>query len=250
MLGAEVYLKGRYWEVDLLRGIGITMMVVSNFVTDLWLFLGYAEHRTFWFSFAVATASIFVFTSGLSFWISYSRTVKRNPRPYRKYFRRFLKLFGLGMLITLVTFLLPGEMTIHFGILHFLGVATLLAVPFYRFGRKNVFWVFFFLFGHLLVNGLHDGLWLLPLGITPENYFAPDYFPIFPWFGVYLMGMVAGSVFYPGGTRKMHLSLPQSPVVHFITFAGRHTLVISPLPQPVLVGLLRLVHGPLPGIPL
>ncbi|CAD5244144.1 heparan-alpha-glucosaminide N-acetyltransferase [Thermococcus camini] len=250
MLGAEVYLKGRYWEVDLLRGIGIMMMVVSNFVTDLWLFLNYSGHRTFWFSFAIATASIFVFTSGLSFRISYSRAVKRNPQPYRKYFRRFLKLFGLGMLITLVTSILPGEMTIHFGILHFLGVATLLAVPFYRFGRKNVFWAFFFLFGHLLVRNLHDGLWLLPLGITPENYFAPDYFPIFPWFGVHLLGMAAGSVFYPGGTRKMHLSLPQSPAIHFITFAGRHTLAIYLLHQPVLVGLLRLIHGPISGLPI
>ncbi len=45
MFGFEVYLRGRYWEVDLLRGVGITMMVVSNFVTDLWLFLGYNEHH-------------------------------------------------------------------------------------------------------------------------------------------------------------------------------------------------------------
>ncbi|NJE03074.1 heparan-alpha-glucosaminide N-acetyltransferase [Thermococcus sp. MV11] len=250
MLGAEVYLKGRYWEVDLLRGIGITMMVVSNFVTDLWLFLNYSGHRTFWFAFAVTTASIFVFTSGLSFWISYSRAIKRNPQPYRKYFRRFIKLFGLGMLITLITSLLPGRMTIHFGILHFLGVATLLAIPFHRFGRKNLFWAFFFLLSYSLVRNLHDGLFLLPLGITPEDYFAPDYFPIFPWFGVYLLGMTAGSVFYPTGERKVRLPTPENPLVHLVTFAGRHTLAIYLLHQPVLVALLRLIHGPIPGLPI
>ncbi|ASJ09125.1 hypothetical protein A3L11_07735 [Thermococcus siculi] len=249
MFGSGVYLRGRYWEVDLLRGIGITMMVASNFVTDLWLFLGYTGHYLFWRLFAIATASIFIFTSGLSLWISYSRTVKRNPRPYGKYFRRFLKLFGLGMLITAVTYLLPGQMTIHFGILHFLGLATLLAIPFHRFGKWNFLWAIFFLLAYLPLKNLHDGLLLLPLGITPEGYFTPDYFPVFPWFGVYLLGMTAGSVFYPDGSRRQDIDLPTNPLVNFIAFAGRHTLLIYLVHQPILVGLLRLIYGPLPGLP-
>lgn len=249
MLGAEVYERGRYWEIDLLRGVGITMMVVSNFVTDLQLFLGYREHRMFWLLFAIATATIFVFTSGLSFWVSYSRTLKRSSSPYPKYFRRFLKLFGLGVLITLITSLLPGRMTIHFGILHFLGAAALLGIPFYRFGRANIIWALFFLLGYFLVRNIHDGVFLLPLGIMPEDYFAPDYFPIFPWFGVYLLGMAVGSVFYPKGARKRPLSLPQSPLVHFLAFMGRHTLKVYLIHQPIFVGLLRIIYGPIPGLP-
>ena len=249
MLGSEIYSGGRYLEVDFLRGVGILMMVVSNFVTDLQLFLNYSGHQAFWWLFARTTAFIFVFVSGLSFWISYSRAVKKNLRPYGKYFRRFLKLFGLGMLITAVTYFFLEGMTIHFGVLHFLGLASLLAIPFYRFGKLNIFWAAFFFAGSLVVKNLHDGLLLLPLGIAPENYAAPDYFPVFPWFGVYLLGLTAGAVFYPGGRRKGEIKLPARGSVYFVAFAGRHTLTIYLIHQPVLVGLLRLIHGPLPGLP-
>jgi uncharacterized membrane protein len=249
MFDSEVYLRGRYLEVDLLRGIGISMMVVSNFVTDLQLFLDYSGHQTFWWLFARATAFIFVFVSGLSFRISYSRTVKKTSKPYRKYFMRFLRLFGLGMLITVVTYLFLEGMTVHFGILHFLGVATLLAIPFHRFGKWNFLCALFFLLACVPLGGFHDGLLLLPLGIIPENYFTPDYFPIFPWFGVYLLGMTVGSIFYPDGSRKTTFSLPANPPVYFIAFTGRHTLLIYLAHQPILVGLLRLIYGPLPGIP-
>ncbi|WP_367883500.1 heparan-alpha-glucosaminide N-acetyltransferase domain-containing protein [Thermococcus peptonophilus] len=59
-----------------------------------------------------------------------------------------------------------------------------------------------------------------------------------------------GSFFYPNGTRKRHLPpLPQSPAVHFLTFMGRHTLKVYLIHQPIFVGLLRLLYGPIPGLP-
>jgi uncharacterized membrane protein len=151
------------------------------------------------------------------------------------------------MLITAITYSLG--MTIHFGVLHLLGTATLLGVLFYRFGRFNALWAAFFILGYLVIRNFHDGVWLLPVGIMPENYVAPDYFPIFPWFGVFLLGMSLGSFLYPNGRRKKEMALPSNPLIHFLAFAGRHTLFIYLIHQPILVGLLRLIHGPLPGIP-
>lgn len=248
MIGASIYRGGRFWEIDFLRGVGISMMVISNFVTDLQLFIGYSGHRLFWLLFAVATASIFVFASGISFWISYSRTIKRTSSPYPKYLKRFLKLFGLGVVITLVTYFLLEDMTIYFGILHFLGTASLLAVPFYRFKRLNFLWALLFIAGSVVVNQIHGPLWLLPTGITPAEFHSPDYFPLFPWFGVYLLGLAAGSVFYPDGRRKWELPLPSGVLLSTICLAGRNTLKIYLLHQPILVGLLMLIYGPLPGI--
>ena len=29
---------------------------------------------------------------------------------------------------------------------------------------------------------------LIPIGLYPESYFSADYYPLFPWFGYYLIG--------------------------------------------------------------
>ena len=77
-----------------------------------------------------------------------------------------------------------------------------------------------------------------------------DYFPIFPWFGLYLIGMSMGSIFYPGGKRKGELKPPHIPVVPVICFAGRHSLLIYLIHQPIIVGILLLIYGYLPGLPI
>ena len=251
MFGSQIYSSGRFWEVDFVRGIGILMMIISNFVTDLQYFLNYSEHQMFWLVFARMTAFIFVFVSGISFWISYSRSIKKNPRPYKKYLRRFAKLFGLGVLITITTKVFLSSGTIYFGILHFLGVASLLAIPFYRFREKNIFFGVFFLLGSLIVSRITvNSLFLLPIGITPSKFFTLDYFPIFPWFGVYLLGMTIGSLLYPDGMRRINLNFPKILPVKFICWAGRHTLKIYIIHQPILVGLLLLIYGSLPNLTL
>jgi len=251
MFGSQIYSSGRFWEVDFVRGIGILMMIISNFVTDLQYFLNYSEHQMFWLVFARMTAFIFVFVSGVSFWISYSRSIKKNPRPYKKYLRRFAKLFGLGVLITITTKVLLSSGIIYFGILHFLGVASLLAIPFYRFREKNIFFGVFFLLGSLIISKIHlNTMALLPIGITPSEFFTLDYFPVFPWFGVYLLGMTIGSLLYPDGMRRINLNFPKILPVKFICWAGRHTLKIYIIHQPILVGLLLLIYGSLPNLTL
>ncbi len=248
MLNYGIYNWNRYWEVDLLRGIGIIMMILSNAVTDFQFFLGYSDHWLFWRAFAIATASIFIFTSGLSFWISYSRTLRRNPRPYGKYLKRALKLVGLGFLITLVTLSFPTG-TIYFGILTFLGVSTLLGMPFYRMGKKNLLISPIFLLGWFLIRNIHGPLWLLPIGMFPD-FFMLDYFPIFPWFAIYLVGMGVASTLYPGGKRKRDIRAPGFLLVPFICLAGRHSLLIYLIHQPIVVTILLLIYGQLHGLPI
>lgn len=243
MFGSEVYKDGRFWEIDLLRGTGISMMLISNFVTDLQFFLSYSGHPLFWYIFAHITAGIFVFTSGLSMWVSLSRS-----RGYKKYLIRFGKLFGIGMLITLVTELFLSEGAIYFGVLHFLGLATLLVIPFRRLGRWNFLAALPFLALAPLVSHIHGPLYLLPLGITPGGFFTLDYFPIFPWFGVYLLGFSMGAFLYPRGKRAVELPLPAFLPVELLCFLGRHTLKLYLIHQPVFVGLLLLFYGPLPGL--
>ncbi len=219
------------------------MMLVSNFVTDLQFFLGYSQFEVFWRAFAYTTAGLFVFVSGISMWIAHFRT-----GDCRKYLLRFAKLFGLGMVITAVTHFLLREGTVYFGVLHFLGVASILVVPFYRLGWKNLALVPAFFAGKLLLENIHSSnLLLLPVGITPVPFFTLDYFPIFPWFGVFLLGVSAGALAYPDGRRRVDLQL-RSRTSDVIATLGRHTLQIYLLHQPVFVGILLLATGELPNL--
>ena len=227
----------RYWEIDFLRGIGIVLMLISNFITDLQFFLGYPSN-VFWRIFAYLTASIFVFVSGLSFYVSYSKR-----KSLRRIFIRFVKLMALGILITIVTFVFLKEGTIYFGILHFLGLAWVLAVPFYRFGLYNALLALVFIVGYPFIDSIHaKTLLLLPIGITPDDFYTLDYFPIFPWFGIFLLGLSFGFVFRHRDNSPIRF--PYS----LICFLGRNSLKIYLIHQPIFVGLLFLIFGKLQNL--
>ncbi len=211
----------RYWEIDFLRGFGIILMLISNFVTDLQIFLNY-PYSLFWHAFALLTASIFVFTSGASFYVCYSRG------NIKKILKRFTKLMSLGLLITLTTATFLKVGTIYFGILHFLALAWILAIPFYRFGFFNCFFGVLFILLYPFVDSLHsDNMILLPIGITPTNFYTFDYFPIVPWFGIFLFGLTFGKVMVhrkplDNKTSMIYSFIGASPVPPAFT-AGLHT---------------------------
>ncbi|WP_456328121.1 heparan-alpha-glucosaminide N-acetyltransferase [Archaeoglobus sp.] len=225
----------RYWEIDFLRGIGIILMLISNFVTDLQIFLNY-PYSPFWQAFAMFTASIFVFTSGASFYVSYTQ-----KRSFRRILKRFAKLMSLGFLITVVTAILFREGTIYFGILHFLALAWILAIPFYRLKSLSVVSALFFILLYPLVDSVHaQTLAFLPLGITPPSFYTFDYFPIFPWFGIFLLGFKFGEAVMKSSNNNEKFKS--------ICFLGRNSLKIYLLHQPILVSIILLLFGDRSGI--
>ena len=76
--------------------------------------------------------------------------------------------------------------------------------------------------------------WLLPLGIHTPGYYSFDYFPFIPWFGVFLLGATLGRTAYTSRKSLLPWNLPQS----FVNVAGRHSLLIYILHQPVILAVL------------
>nr|WP_231288476.1 heparan-alpha-glucosaminide N-acetyltransferase [Methanococcus maripaludis] len=219
-------------------------MVISNFVTDLKYFLGYSENLLFWSIFALYVASIFIFISGVSFNISFSKKVVSNNLNYKHYFIRFLKLFAVSVLITIITsrFLTSG--TIYFGIIHFLAISGLLGIIFYRFEKINLVFAIIFLSAGLLFRGMVlETPYLLSLGIMPTNFYTLDYFPIFPWFGIYLLGMGFSEKYYKNGVSKYSFEIFKNKIFSKVCYMGQHTLFIYIIHQPILVGFLILKYG-------
>ncbi len=69
--------------------------------------------------------------------------------------------------------------------------------------------------------------------------YSVDYFPVFPWFGVFLIGIFLGNVLYPKYERRIQIpDLSRFFVVRFFCFLGRHSLTIYLLHQPILILLL------------
>jgi uncharacterized membrane protein len=246
----------RFWELDLFRGVAVVMMVLYHMLYDLSYFGGYSidVHSGFWLHFAQATAVIFMMQVGISLTLSASkaRMLGSTETRFIHFLKRGLKILSLAMAITLATYLLIGRGFIIFGVLHFIGVAIILAYPFLELRAFNLFTGVIFIIIGLYLQGLtfdFPGLFLM--GITSENFYTLDYFPLFPWFGVVLLGIFLGNSLYRGHQRRVDL-----PDLSFSFWArqcdalGRNSLLIYLVHQPALVTILSLAgitHFPWPG---
>lgn len=251
----------RFWEVDALRGVAIIMMIIFHLMWDLWFFRILPDvvlWEGFWKYFQRTTASLFIFLVGVSLTISYRRAVARGnpaqaaPKPhpapasrlpteglFGKFFLRGLRIFAIGLLISLGVWL-GGTGYIHFGVLHLIGFSVAFAYPFLRLTWPNIgLWLLFNFVGYLLLDVRVNTLWFVWLGLIPFGYAPVDFFPIFPWFGVVLLGIGVGNLFYTRQGRAIELpDLGHHLPVRILGFLGQRSLFIYVIHQPILLGIL------------
>ncbi len=247
--------KMRFWEVDLLRGIAVVMMIVFHFFYDLNYFNIYGVDIStgFWFIFPRITAGIFILLVGVSLSLSYSRAevLGRKDRMFIRLLKRGIWIFSLGMAVTVVTYLIVEERFIVFGILHFIGVSIILAYPFLKLKLKALnlgLGAAAIALGLYLQSLSFPYPWLLWLGLAPEGFYTLDYIPIFPWFGVVLWGIFLGSSLYGDYQRRFILpDLSGSALASVLCFLGRNSLLIYLIHQPLIVAALVILgEAPLP----
>lgn len=231
---------GRYWEVDLFRGVAVMMMIVFHALYDLDFFSSQDladVHSGIWPIFAKATASIFLLLVGLSLKISSARARIRGDDSFLRYLRRGVGIFSWGMAITLSTMLLLGGGFVVFGVLHLIGISIILSYPLmtrplldFVLGSAAIF------VGLLIRQFSFDSPLLLWLGFVPRYFYSVDYFPLLPWFGVVLVGIFLGNFLYPEGARRFSLPDPsaRSPLKQ-ICSVGRNSLAIYLVHQPILI---------------
>ena len=231
----------RLWEIDFLRGIAVVMMVVYHFFYDLNFFSIYKTdfHSCPFLLFLYPIGTIFLLLVGISLSLSYSRIEvdKNKKRLQMKFILRGSKIFGLGLLITLVTWIYLQDGFVLFGVLHCIGLSIIIAYPFLRFKFRNL------IIGALLVSiGIYlktltfDFSWLLWLGFRPSQFYTVDYFPILPWFGIVLIGIFFGNTLYPSNKRSFRLKDASRVIfVKFFCFLGRNSLIIYCLHQPIII---------------
>ena len=238
----------RFWEVDAIRGIAVILMIFFHLVFDLYYFGAYRGNLMSpgWQTFARSIGGTFTFLLGVSLTLRYSKLVTRlSGWPlFLKFLRRGAWIFFWGMVVTVVTRVVVGDAFVIFGILHLLGLSTILAYPFLRsrwaalIGGIVVIVLGFYIRGNVSLPP-----WLLWLAMKNGARFMVDHYPLLPWFGFALLGVFAGLTLYPRGEPRFTMpDLSRRLPVRALTFLGRHSLVIYLVHQPVLVGIL-LVAG-------
>ncbi len=237
--------QNRYMYLDILRGITLISMMLYHAMWDLVYIM---KVNIGWFRSDVASVwqqSIcwtFILLAGFCWSLG------------KKKWKRGSLVFAAGIVISLITCIFTPKQRIIFGVLTLLGTSMLLMIPLEKIIKKVPekigFPVTMFLFlltldinqGYLGFGAIH--LYELPkslydcgygmtfLGFLDRDFYSADYFPLFPWFFLF----VAGYFLYRIAERKRVLfwegfnRLKCRP----LAWLGRHSLMIYMIHQPVI----------------
>jgi uncharacterized membrane protein len=214
--------------LDIARGLAVVAMVIFHLIWDLSHF-GYIAHGIPWTpqmkAFSHVIAFSFLFIAGVSLVLA-----NRGHLRWPAFWKRFGMIAGAAALVSAGTyFVFPGAW-VFFGILHCIAAASLIALPFVFLPAPAalVAGAAFFAVPYFFSAPVFDAGWLQWLGLGKLEPMTQDFRPVFPWVGATLFGVAAALV----------VPLPQTTAKrNVLTFAGRHSLAIYLLHQPLLFGL-------------
>ncbi len=231
----------RLIEIDALRGVAILLMIAFHLMFDLQAFydLQLSEKAImFWRIIGMSAALLFFLLFGISSVFAF----KKYHHHFWKYsLKRGLVLLFFALCISLFSIFGNMMAPIYFGVLHFLALSALLVPLFIRFVKFNLlFALICVLVGMLLKIIEIKNILLLPLGEYNLQTATADYYPLFPWFAVVLIGVASGNLLQ----RHKILPIIKSPfaVIQPLLFLGKHSLVIYLVHQPLLMGLLWITN--------
>lgn len=214
--------ENRIPELDAARGFCILGMAAVHLIfdlTELYPVLSW-EYPRFFLLLKDQGGIAFFLISGISATLG------------RRHLRRSLIVFICAALVSAVT-ALAGFMPIRFGVLHCLA-ACMLCWEFFKNASARmccIFGIALAAFGSLFETATVSAPYLYPLGLTAPGFESADFFPMFPYFGYFLLGAAFGKRYY---TSRQSL-FPNFSNHPFLCLCGRHSLLIYLIHQPVLI---------------
>lgn len=255
--------------LDILRGLTLIEMMLYHFLWDLVYIAGISIPWYLGTAARVWQQSIcwtFILLSGFCWPLG------------RHHLKRGLTVFCCGGAVTLVTLAVLPQDRVVFGVLTLIGSCMLLMIPLDRLLRRirppaalaGLAALSFFLFllffpavdgrlanfpglwqggslfrgGYALPAGLYRGWVSAYLGFPPAGFYSTDYFPLLPWFFLFLTGYLGHRVWgggSPDGSGLPARSGRRSPPLPWAAWIGRHSLPLYLLHQPVLYGVTLII---------
>lgn len=225
--------------IDIARGLAILAMIVYHFAWDL----GFLQFTTLdvtahpgWIAFQRLIVSSFLFLVGVGLVLGHGRGIR-----WPTVWRRFALIAGAALLVTIGTYIALPESFVYFGILHAIALFSLMGLAFLRLPA-------------ILVAILGILCLALPL-VVQSAFFSPrpfswiglwdipplteDLVPVFPWFGMVLLGIAATRLALARGWDAVLARIKADNIFgKLLVWMGRWSLVIYLVHQPILLGAL------------
>ena len=193
-----------------IRGWAVVAMIVYHiFAIEAMVYAHVIVPTTLFWLCGKMIAIVFIMVSGVGFALQdtsdlsmvWRNTLRRS---------RTIGLYALG--ITIATYLLDPELVIIWGILHFFALSGLLMPLWARASDRAVFVsaVVCGIVGIGLSYATFSLSCLAWIGIRTEAFFSADYYPLLPWLGVLLAGLLVGRMVYRYEWLKIWMQKPVS----------------------------------------
>ena len=228
----------RFQVIDLLRGTAVLLMVIYHFCFDLAWF-GFTDFDFYgspaWIAFRSVILTLFLGLVGFSLWLAHGKRIN-----WRKVTRRTLLIAANAALISAVTWWQFGDRFIYFGVLHFIVAGSLFGLLFVQFYRLNLVLGVSLLALSYYQHPWFDSPTLNWIGFMTHKPLTEDYVPLVPWFGVVLLGLHIAQWLARAGKLSTWNEPAWVSRAGPLLLAGRHSLLVYMLHQPVLIGILWL----------
>ena len=226
-------MRRRFDVLDAWRTLAIVLMTAYHFLYDLYIFGVISADQLFSAPLNVLERFIccsFILLAGAS------------ARFSRNNLRHGLVVLGAGLVVEIGA-AVAGQ-TIRFGVLMLLGSSMVLWHFLGKGLQRLPGWsvaagsgILFFAARWWTGRTAVSVPWLYPLGFISPGFYSADYFPLLPWFFLFLTGTALGGwCLAHRENRLLTVSLPR-----VLIWPGRHSLIIYVLHQPVLYGISYLI---------
>jgi len=229
--------------IDAARGVAIIAMVIYHVAWDLY-YLGFVQTDVIddpvWEMFQRSIVVTFLLLVGIGLVLGHGEGIR-----WRSFWRRFAVILGAAVLTTIGTYIAFPEYFVYFGILHAIAMFSLLGLAFVGAPPwlLAIAALVVLLPPALITSPVMTEKPLSWIGFWPTPPMTTDIVPVFPWFGVVLLGIFGMRLLVKSASWPRLAAIELGAPGRVLAVMGRWSLVIYLVHQPVIYETLNWLSG-------